>query len=377
MKYFLIAGEASGDLHGSGLMRELKLLDHQAEFFFFGGDAMQTVGGTMLKHIREMAFMGFWAVFKNILKIKRNFKDCENALLEYQPDVLILIDYPGFNMRMAAFVHKYLQIPVYYYISPKVWVWKTYRVKKIKRYVDHLLTIFPFETKFFQKYNYRVNYVGNPTLDAVSQNLNKQESFSEFKEKNKLSDKPIIAVLPGSRNQEINACLPVILQSLKQFYDYQVVVSAAPGMNRDYYEKNAGSNSDFSIVFNQTYQLLYHAEVAVVNSGTATLETAIIGTPQVVVYHLIGGRLGYLAKELILKTKFVSLVNIIAGKEVVKELIAHLFNPENVKAEVNHILRNKLYREQMKESYQLINKELGYPGASKKAAQLIFKNESV
>ncbi len=372
MKYFLVAGEASGDLHAAALMKEIKLLDPEAEFRFLGGDLMRAAGGSMVLHYRDMAFMGFTAVIRNLRKIARNYHLCKKALLEYQPDKVILVDYPGFNLRIAKFVFENLQVPVYYYIAPKLWVWKKYRIHAIRKYVHRLITIFPFETEFYRGLDYKVYYAGNPTVDSV---INHPElNQSDFRQVNKISDKPVIAVLPGSRKQEISACLPVIMKGLGFFADHEIVVACAPGVEPEFYHRLL-KNDAVKLVFNQTYQLVKHADVAVVNSGTATLETALIGTPQVVVYHVWPGRLAALLKKIFLKTKFVSLANIIAGKEVVKELVAHLFKSENVYAEVARILKDESYRENMIDEYIGIRMKLGEPGCARRAASIVCEQD--
>ncbi len=372
MKYFLIAGEASGDLHAAHLMQEISEQDSQAEFMYLGGNLMQANGGTLVQHYRNMAFMGFIPVVMNLDKIKANFRMAEEALVQFQPDKLILVDYPGFNLKMAKFAKKYLpHTQVVYYISPKLWAWKTYRIKSIKRYVDKMYTIFPFETEFFATYNYHVNYVGNPTYDEVHAALASITSTSDgFKEKNNLSNKPLIALLAGSRKQEVMHCLPRMLEAAQRFSDYQVVVAGAPGLDRTFYDSLV---SDVSVLFGQTYELLHHASAAVVNSGTATLEAAIVGTPQVVVYSVFGGRLAYWLKDIFIKTKYVSLVNIIAQKEVVKELLQHLFTTDNICAELAKILQDEVYRKSMLQGYRDLQHNLASEGvgAARNAAQHI------
>lgn len=376
MKYFFIAGEASGDLHASGLMREIKKLDQHAEFTCMGGNLMHAEGGKIIKHYREMAFMGLWAVLRNLLKIRKNFRDCKHAIHTFKPEIVVLVDYPGFNLRIAEYIYrKKLGVPVYYYISPKVWARKASRIKKIKKYVTKVFTIFPFETDFYAKFNYQVQYVGNPTLDSIHEYLDREETPEFFKKKNYLNDKPIIAVLPGSRKQEISSCLPEILKAAAAFSGYQIVISAAPGINMDFYYRYM-PDERYAVVEGQTYQILKHADVAIVNSGTATLETAIIGTPQVVVYHVALGRLVYLVKGLIIRTKYISLVNILAGKPVVKELFAHLFKAENVRQEVERILEDRMYRRKMLDSYDQIRTVLGAPGAAERAAKFMLNNYS-
>ncbi|NDV47021.1 lipid-A-disaccharide synthase [Paludibacter sp. 221] len=372
MKYFIIAGEASGDLHASNLMRELKRKDKNADFCFLGGDLMAAQGGEMVKHYRDMAYMGFIAVIKNASKIKDNMEACHRAILDFRPDVVILIDYPSFNLRIARFVKENLDIPVYYYISPKVWAWKKFRVRSIKRYIDRMFTILPFETEFYAKRHYTVEYVGNPSVDSVSKRPNQEQTEEEFWRLNNLAYKPIIALLPGSRKQEIESCLPAMLKSAEHFTDYQVVVSGAPGIEPEFYSSVLGGKA-VNIVFGQTYELLQQASAAVVNSGTATLETALIGTPQVVVYHVAFGRLASFLKKIVIRVKYISLVNLIARKEVVKELVAHQFTAANVTFELELILRNENYRQTMLNNYSQIRKTLGKPGAAENAAKLIVK----
>ncbi|HNX88279.1 MAG TPA: lipid-A-disaccharide synthase [Paludibacteraceae bacterium] len=373
MKYFLIAGEASGDLHASNLMRELKEIDAEAEFCFLGGDLMAAQGGMLVNHYRDMAFMGFLAVVQNAGKIARNMDDCKTALAEFHPDVLILIDYPSFNLRIARYAKEKLNIPVYYYISPKIWAWKEFRIKLIKKYVDRMFTILPFETEFYNRHNYAVTYVGNPSVDSIAARPNQEQTLNEFCSKNRLPEKPIIALLAGSRRQEIKSCLPVMLEAASRFPGYQTVISGAPGIEPEFYTQLI-SQTGVNLVFNQTYELLQHAQVAVVNSGTATLETALIGTPQVVVYKVAFGRLAMMIKPLVIKTKFVSLVNLIAGKEVVRELLAHHFTPETVYNELHRLLNEPAYRSQQQKGYQEISRKLGAPGAARKAAEEMYRS---
>lgn len=372
MKYFLIAGEASGDLHASNLMRDLRRTDPNAEFCFLGGDLMLAQGGKLVKHYRQMAFMGFVAVLRNLKTVLQNLTDCKNAIAAFKPDVVILIDYPSFNLRIAHYVKENFDIPVFYYISPKIWVWKEYRIKDIKKYVDRMFCIFPFETEFYQKHNYTVDYVGNPTVDSVAELCNRNERFDEFCTKNNLPQKPIIALLPGSRKQEISACLHRMVLAARKFSNYQLVISGAPGIDAEFYNQSP-ELADIPVLFNQTYQLVLHSRAAVVNSGTATLETALIGTPQVVVYHVIGGKLAIMAKNIFIKTKFISLVNIIAGKELVKELIAHLFTAQNVENELRQLLENKEYVKSLKMGYASISNSLGESGTSLRAAKRMFE----
>ena len=373
LRYFLIAGEASGDLHASNLMRELKKMDPDAEFCFLGGDLMAAQGGRMVKHYRDMAFMGFVAVLKNFRKVLTNLAECKQAIGRFRPDVLILVDYPSFNLRIAKFAKETLNIPVYYYISPKIWAWKEFRIREIKKYVDKMYTILPFETEFYKKHDYEVTYVGNPSVDSIANRPNLQQTFAEFCRQNKLSELPVIALLPGSRRQEIAGCLPMMLEAVKKHPNHQVVVSGAPGIEPDFY-RTFIKHTEINVVFNQTYELLTHARAAVVNSGTATLETALIGTPQVVVYKVAFPVLAMPLKKLFIKVNFVSLVNLIAGKEVVKELIGDLFTVENIRKELNRLLHAEKYRNGMLNDYREIKEKLGPSGAARKAAEEMQKS---
>lgn len=290
MKYFLIAGEASGDLHASNLMAALKEKDPEADFRFFGGDLMQAVGGTLVKHYKEMAFMGFIPVLLNLRTILNNMKTCQEDIRKYQPDVVILIDYPGFNLKIAKFVKTVLHLPVYYYISPKIWAWKQYRIKDFRRYVDRMFCILPFETEFFRKLDYSVDYVGNPSVDSVAQNKEKQANRPDtFMADERLPDKPILALLAGSRRQEIKDNLPTMLEVAAAYPDYQPVIAGAPGLEPEYYKQYIG-NHPAKIVFGKTYDLLQHSRAALVTSGTATLETSLFRVPQVVCYYVVAGR---------------------------------------------------------------------------------------
>ena len=375
MRYFIIAGEASGDLHASNLMRELLKEDPEAQFCFLGGDLMlaQAHGGKMVKHYRDMAFMGIIAVLRNAKTVLKNLSDCKQAIVDFQPDVLILVDYPSFNLRMARFVKENLSAKVYYYISPKIWAWKEYRIKEIKRYVDKMFTIFPFETAFYSKHDYQVEYVGNPTVDSVYTRPNQQQTFTEFCIENQLPDKPIIAILAGSRKQEIVGCLPRMVDAGLRFPDYQVVIAGAPGIEADLYN-SVLKGRNVSVVFGKTYELLQQSKAAVVNSGTATLETALVGTPEVVVYHVPMGRIGYFVKEMVVRVKFVSLVNIVAERLIVKELLAHLFTVNNIAAELDLILNNSTYHQTMLQNYLIIKEALGKPGTAERAAKKMVES---
>ena len=379
MRYFIIAGEASGDLHASNLMRELLNADSEAEFCFLGGDLMQAQGGEMIKHYRQMAFMGFWAVLKNARTILKNMGDCKKAMLRFQPDLLILVDYPSFNLRMAQFAKEEMGIPVHYYIPPKIWAWKEHRIERIKKYIDKVYTIFPFETAFYAKHNYKVEFVGNPSVDSVSLRSNQSQSFQSFCQINALDDKPIIALLCGSRKQEILACLPKMIAAAIQYPEFQIVVAGAPGIDPDFYNSLLEKHKT-QIVFGQTYDLLQQTRVAVVNSGTATLETALIGIPQVVVYHILFARFAFMIKDLIMKVKYFSLVNLVANKEVVKELIFHLFTVKNLTAELKRLLYDNAYRQAITDEYACIQKTLGSPNTAARTAPKIIselKNQTI
>jgi lipid-A-disaccharide synthase len=358
-------------MHAATLMYEIKKIDKNANFHYFGGDLMQAQGGTLLKHYREMAFMGILPVISNLRTIKKNFNFCEKQLLDFDPHVLILIDYPGFNLRMARFAKKH-NIAVSYYISPKVWAWKTKRVYKIKAYVDKLYTIFPFETAFFEQYNYKVNYVGNPVYDMLKTEIKTIPDKEDFVKKQGLSGKDIIALLPGSRNHEIESLLPIMEKIGHFFKNYEFIISGAPGKTKDYYQNIL--KTDMKIVFNNTYQLLKNSKAAIVASGTATLETALLKTPQVVIYKMGLGWFLELFRKQILKTKYFSLVNLVAEKEVVKELFQSEVTTENIKNELENILHNKTYRSKIMIGYNEIEEKLASEGAAAKTANAIVKS---
>lgn len=365
MKYYLIAGEASGDLHASRLMMALKEQDPEADFRFYGGDQMLSAGGTMVKHYRELAYMGFVPVLLHLPTILRNMKQAKRDIVAWQPDVVILVDYPGFNLDIAKFVKQNTQIPVYYYISPKIWAWKEYRIKNIKRDVDELFSILPFEVEFFEgKHHYPIHYVGNPTADEVKEFLgarNKEQGARE-------NPKPIIALLAGSRKQEIKDNLPTMIRAAKKFEkDYELVLAGAPGLDESYYDlfiKDTGVR----LVKNQTYDLLANAHAALVTSGTATLETALFRVPQVVCYETpLPQLIGWLRKK-VLKVKYISLVNLIADKEVVREFVADSFTLENIEHELEVILSGPK-REEMLKGYDEVWARLGKENAPRNAAK--------
>lgn len=374
MKYFLIAGEASGDLHASNLMAALKEKDPEADFRFFGGDLMQAVGGTLVKHYREMAFMGFIPVLLNLRTILNNMKTCQEDIRKYQPDVVILIDYPGFNLKIAKFVKTVLHLPVYYYISPKIWAWKQYRIKDFRRYVDRMFCILPFETEFFRKLDYSVDYVGNPSVDSVAQYKEKQANRPDtFMADEGLPDKPILALLAGSRRQEIKDNLPTMLEVAAAYPDYQPVIAGAPGLEPEYYKQYIG-NHPAKIIFGKTYDLLQHSRAALVTSGTATLETSLFRVPQVVCYYVVAGPLASFIFRNFFHTKYISLVNLIAGREVVQELFGARFSYQQIHDELGKILHDTAYRQQMLDGYDEIIQMLGKPGASQRTAELIYQS---
>ena len=374
MKYFLIAGEASGDLHASNLMAALKEKDPEADFRFFGGDLMQAVGGTLVKHYKEMAFMGFIPVLLNLRTILNNMKTCQENIRKYQPDVVILIDYPGFNLKIAKFVKTVLHLPVYYYISPKIWAWKQYRIKDFRRYVDRMFCILPFETEFFRKLDYSVDYVGNPSVDSVAQYKEKQANRPDtFMADEGLPDKPILALLAGSRRQEIKDNLPTMLEVAAAYPDYQPVIAGAPGLEPEYYKQYIG-NHPAKIVFGKTYDLLQNSRAALVTSGTATLETSLFRVPQVVCYYVVAGPLASFIFRNFFHTKYISLVNLIAGREVVQELFGARFSYQQIHDELGKILHDAAYRQQMLEGYDEIIQLLGKPGASQRTAELIYQS---
>lgn len=374
MKYFLIAGEASGDLHASNLMAALKEKDPEADFRFFGGDLMQAVGGTLVKHYKEMAFMGFIPVLLNLRTILNNMKTCQEDIRKYQPDVVILIDYPGFNLKIAKFVKTVLHLPVYYYISPKIWAWKQYRIKDFRRYVDRMFCILPFETEFFRKLDYSVDYVGNPSVDSVAQYKEKQANRPDtFMADEGLPDKPILALLAGSRRQEIKDNLPTMLEVAAAYPDYQPVIAGAPGLEPEYYKQYIG-NHPAKIIFGKTYDLLQHSGAALVTSGTATLETSLFRVPQVVCYYVVAGPLASFIFRNFFHTKYISLVNLIAGREVVQELFGARFSYQQIHDELGKILHDTAYRQQMLDGYDEIIQILGKPGASQRTATLIYQS---
>ena len=369
MKYYIIAGEASGDLHASNLMKAILLEDEHAKFRFWGGDLMQAVGGTLVKHYRALAFMGFAEVIMNLRTILGNIKMCKKDILNYKPDVIILVDYPGFNMRIAEFA-KQKNIATHYYISPQIWAWKENRIHKIKRDVDQMYVILPFEKEFYEKkHNYPVHFVGHPLLDAIADR--KQINPEQFRKENNLNDKPIIALLPGSRKQEITKMLSVMLQMVNKFSDHQFVIAGAPSQDLSFYQQFI-KNENVAIVENKTYDLLSLSNAALVTSGTATLEAALFKVPEVVCYK--GNVISYqIGKRLVKNIKYISLVNLILDKETVTELIQDDFNEKRLEDELFKILDHK-YREKIFDDYYDLEQKLGGKGASENTAKLIIKN---
>lgn len=379
MKYYLIVGEASGDLHASHLMQSLKVQDPEADFRFFGGDLMTAVGGTRVKHFRELAYMGFIPVLLHLRTIFKNMDFCKKDILQWRPDVVILVDYPGFNLSIAKYVHNmnaHTPRPqVFYYISPKIWAWKEYRIKNIKRDVDELFSILPFEVPFFeQKHQYPIHYVGNPTADEVRKfRTEYKETTDDFCKRYSIEAKPIIALLAGSRKQEIKDNLPAMIEATRDLTDnYQLVLAGAPSIERDYYEKFL-ADAPVKLIDNDTYSLLMHAQAALVTSGTATLETALFDVPQVVCYETPVPRLIRFAFNHIIKVKYISLVNLIADREIVQELLADRFTVENIRRELMAILPGGSKREQMLADYRLVHKQLGTACAPDNAARLMIE----
>ena len=389
MKYYIIAGEASGDLHGSNLIKELKKLDTSAAIRCWGGDKMQEAGGDLVKHYRELAFMGFWEVLKNLFTILRNLKFCKNDIEQFQPDVLILIDYPGFNLRIAKWARQ-KGLRIIYYISPQVWAWKENRVKMMKECIDKMIVILPFEKDYFKnKWNWEVEYVGHPLVEVVEKfrvfsresGVSQQLAVGSWQPESTDSElrtpnSKLIALLPGSRKQEILKKLPVMLEVSKSFPSYQFIVAKAPGVDDDFYSSLLNPYNNVSAVSGKTYDLLMQAKAALVTSGTATLETALFGVPEVVCYK--GSFLSYEIGRRLVKVKFISLVNLIMDKLVVKELIQHDMNVKNLEHELNELLTNEQRILQLKKDYTDLKNLLSengpdsYRGASAKAAQLIY-----
>lgn len=375
MKYYLIAGEASGDLHGSNLMKGLKNQDPEAEFRFWGGDKMSAVGGTLVRHYKDSAVMGLVEVIAKLGKISKNLSDCQKDILEYKPDVVILIDYPGFNLKIAKFCHS-KGLKTFYYIAPKVWAWNESRIKLIKKWVDKVFIIFPFEIEYFKQRGIDAVYCGNPLIDSISQDKSAFESRLQFLERNNLSDKPILALFAGSRQMEIKHMMPLFVQLEKilsntKYKDLQLVVAGAPSTDHSLYESYL-ENSNIKVVYGEAYSILRNSEAAIINSGTASLECALIGTPQVVGYGV--NIITYLVGRLVVKLNYISLANIILDKPIFKELIQHECNPKRMCEEVITLLDNIDYREKMLADYQELREILGGDGSSERFANAMINS---
>lgn len=390
MKYYIIAGEASGDLHASNLMRALKAKDPEAEFRFFGGDLMQAVGGTLVKHYRELAYMGFVQVALHARTILRNMRLCKEDIAAWAPNVVILVDYPGFNLSIAKYVKTHTQIPVYYYISPKIWAWKEYRIKDIRRYVDEMFSILPFEVPFYASHGYPIHYVGNPCVDAVAEfKAQYTETREEFCARHGLNPElPIVALLAGSRKQEIKDNLPVMLTATKHFKPgrihrrerikgFQWVIAGAPGIDKEMYGQASNaypSKEGLFVVYGETYALLSHSYAAMVTSGTATLETALFRVPQVVCYYIMCGKVISWLRSLVLKVEYISLVNLVANFPLVRELVAHEMRERELTEELDRLLLDDFYRNRMFDEYdKMVIAPLGEPGASEHTAEKMVK----
>ena len=365
MNYYIIAGEASGDLHASNLIKELKARDNAASFRCWGGDLMQQQGATLVKHYRDLAFMGFVEVLLNLRTILKNLAFCKQDILANKPDVLILVDYPGFNLKIASWA-KQNGIKVFYYISPQIWAWKQNRVHQIKRNVDKMFVILPFEKDFYARFNVDVDFVGHPLLDAIANRT--KTPFEEFCSQNNLPNKPIIALLPGSRKQEIHTMLPIMLSVIPHFPDYQFVVAGAPSQDASFYQNYLSKNS--SLIENKTYQLLEHSTAALVTSGTATLETALFNVPQIVCYK--GNAISFQIAKAVIKVSYISLVNLIADKELVKELIQKELNTKNLNQELTKLL-HPTHKNQLLQQYNELQQKLGGVGASSRTAELMLQ----
>jgi lipid-A-disaccharide synthase len=374
MKYYIIAGEASGDLLSSYLMKSIKKMDAIADFRCWGGDLMEAQGGELIKHYNDLAFMGFWEVAKNLRTILNNMTVCKVDILLYEPDVLILIDYPGFNLRIAEFA-KEQHIRVVYYVSPQIWAWKKNRVHKIKRDVDTLITILPFEKEFYAKYNYEAHYAGHPLLDVIHDEM-QNDDWQTFKEHYHLDERPVIAVLPGSRKQELQKMLPIMVQMTEQFPEYQFIMSKVKWQPLSLYQ-SCIKNKKITLVEGDTYSLLRHAQAAIVTSGTATLETALWNIPQVVCYK--GSFISYLIARMVVgkHLKYISLVNLILDKPAVTELIQYDCNPKKLKEELSKIVNDSVIIDTMKNDYKQLRHLLGNAGASDNAAKLIVKHDDI
>jgi len=368
MRYYIIAGEASGDMHGANLISELKKQDLDAQIRVWGGDLMQQAGADLVKHYKHHAVMGFVEVVKNYKTIKQNFKECKHDILEFNPHVIIFIDYSGFNMRIAKMM-KPFDYKLFYYIAPQIWAWRQWRVKKVKKYIDKMFVILPFEEEFYAQRDYKVDYVGHPLLDEFEKKKKLMPSFDAFITENELLDKPIVALLPGSRKQEIKEKLPLMLATVAKFPDYQFLIAGAPSFEAEYYSQFI-SHENVKVLFGKTYEILSHAKAALVTSGTATLETALFNVPHVVCFKT--NFLSYLIVRSLIQLRFVSLVNIIMDKSVNVELLQFDLTIEKLTNELDKMLNNESYRAEMLANYKELYSKLGGVGASERAAKGIF-----
>jgi len=368
-KFYIIAGEPSGDLHASNLMQAILDERSNTDFRFWGGEKMNAIQKGMAKHIKDLAFMGFLAVVLNLRTILRNISFCKKDILAYQPDALILVDYPGFNLRIAKWAKKH-DIKVYYYISPQIWAWKQNRVYKIKELVDKMYVILPFEKDFYKRFDFDVEYVGHPLLDEIAK-FDFSDSRLSFLDRNQLDNRAIIAVLPGSRKQEVSVKLPIMLAAVKGYVNHQIIVAGAPTLSKEFY---ASIDDSVSVIFNETYEIMANARAAIVTSGTATLETALFKVPEVICYK--GSNISYSIAKRLIKVKYISLVNLILDQEVVKELIQHECTSENIQLELDKIINDENYRQMLIDKYNELEEMLGGGGASKKVAQSLFKTLS-
>jgi len=378
MKYYLIVGEASGDLHASNLMKAIRREDPQAEFRFYGGDLMSAVENSrMVQHYKQMAYMGFVPVMMHLPTILKNMTSCKKDIVAWNPDVLILVDYPGFNLDIARYIKRHTKIPIYYYISPKIWAWKEHRIKNIRRDVDRLFSILPFEVEFYHKHQYEVTYVGNPCVDAVMEFKKGpygKETFEDFTNTFGLSRKPIVALLAGSRRQEIKDNLRVMIETARQFPDHQFVIARVPTIEESFYHRYMPENVDVKMVVDCTYRLLQQSDAALVTSGTATLETALLNIPQTVCYYIPCGKLMKVLKSIVLNVKYISLVNLIADRQIVTELIGHEMNVIQLSKELRQIIRGGSKRKTLLADYEVMRQRLGEPGASLRTAHEIVTN---
>ena len=368
-KFYIIAGEPSGDLHASNLMQAILDERSNTDFRFWGGEKMNAIQKGMAKHIKDLAFMGFLEVVLNLRTILRNISFCKKDILAYQPDALILVDYPGFNLRIAKWAKKH-DIKVYYYISPQIWAWKQNRVYKIKELVDKMYVILPFEKDFYKRFDFDVEYVGHPLLDEIAK-FDFSDSRLSFLDRNQLDNRAIIAVLPGSRKQEVSVKLPIMLAAVKGYVNHQIIVAGAPTLSKEFY---ASIDDSVYVIFNETYEIMANARAAIVTSGTATLEAALFKVPEVICYK--GSNISYSIAKRLIKVKYISLVNLILDQEVVKELIQHECTSENIQLELDKIINDENYRQMLIDKYNELEEMLGGGGASKKVAQSLFKTLS-